>query len=235
MLQFAGFQNPELALSFLPELPSTPAGDAQIKELARCLLNGGLAVNRFDGLMQQAPERLREPLLEAAFSSLRSDVSSIDPEVWVQRLPQLPEASRAQAAESLGRAWASQAPEDAIAWASGLGPGETRTDAEAAVVGTWAKTDPQAASEWVNSLPSDTERDHSIVSLVKTMSETSPREAWDWALTIGDSAERTKAATQAAKMMAARDPFAARQLIDGGPFSPQTKLELQAALKEPVK
>jgi hypothetical protein len=235
VLQFAGFQNPELALSILPDLPSTPAGDAQVKELARCLLNGGMALNRFDGLMQQAPDRLREPLLEAAFSSLRSDVSSIDPNVWVQRLPQLPEASRAQAAESLGRAWASQAPEDAIAWASAMAPGETKTDAEAAVVGTWAKTDPQAASEWVNSLPADTERDHSVESLVKTMSQSSPREAWDWALTIGDSGERIKAATQAAQMMAARDPFAARQLIDSGPFPPQTKLELQAALKQPVQ
>jgi hypothetical protein len=192
-------------------------------------------MDRFNGLMQQAPERLREPLLEAAFSSLRSDVSSIDPQVWVQRLPQVPESSRALAAASLGRAWASQAPEDALAWASGLAPGQVKTDAEAAVVGTWAKTDPQAASEWVNSLPADTERDHSVESLVKAMSETSPREAWGWALTIGDSAERTKAATQAAKMMAARDLFAAQQLIDGSPFSPQTKLELQTALKEPIK
>jgi hypothetical protein len=235
VLQFAGFDNPELALSFLPDLPSTPAGDAQVKELARCLLNGGLDMNRFDGLMQQAPARLREPLLEAAFNDLRSDVSSIDPNVWVQRLPQLPEGARAQAAQSLGRAWASQAPEDAIAWASGMASGEAKTDAEAAIVGTWAKTDPQAASEWVNSLPPDAERDHSVASLVKTLSGTSPREAWDWALTIGDSSQRTKAATQAAQMMAARDPLAARQLIDSGPFSPQTKLELQAALKKPVE
>jgi hypothetical protein len=235
VLQYAAFQNPELALGFLPELPSSPAGDAQVKELARCLLNGGMDMNRFDGLMQQAPARLREPLLEAAFSSLRTDVSSIDPGIWVQRLPLLPESAQAPAAESLGRAWASQAPEDAIAWASAMPPGEAKTDAQAAVVGTWAKTDPQAASEWVNSLPPDAERDHSTAALVQTMSGTSPREAWDWALTIGDSAERTKAATQAAKMMAARDPLAAQQLIDSGPFSPQTKLQLQAALKQPVQ
>jgi hypothetical protein len=224
-------------LSLVPELPASPQGDAQVKELARCLLNGGLALNRFDGLMQQAPERLRQPLPEAAFDNLRTDVSGIDldPQLWAGRLSQLPEASRPHAAESLVRAWASQALDDAIAWAASMGPGDARTGADAGIVSAWSKKDPQSASEWVSAMPLGPERDHGLQSLVQAIAEAYPREAWDWALSIGDPAERTKAATQAARMLAARDPLAARQLIDSGPFPPQTKLELQAALHQPAK
>ena len=235
VLQSAAFQDPELALSLVPELPPPPQGDAQVEELARCLLNGGMAMDRLEGLLQQAPDRLRQPLLEAAFNSLRPDVTRLDPEVWAARLAQLPQTAQAQAAASLAGAWASQAPEDAIAWASSMGPGQARRDAEAAAVSSWARTDPEDASAWVSTLGPGAERDHNVQALVLTIAEASPQEAWGLALSIGDPDERVKAATQAAKMMAARDPSTARQLIDNGPFSPQTKTQLEAAISQPGK
>jgi hypothetical protein len=219
----------------VPELPPPPQGDAQVKELARCLLNGGMAMDRLEGLMRQAPDRLREPLLEAAFDNLRPDVNKLYPEAWVARLAQLPQTAQTQAATSLAGAWASQAPEDAIAWASSMGPGQARADAEAAAVKSWARTDPEGASAWVSTLAPGAERDHSVQALVQTIAEASPQEAWGLALSIVDPDERTKAATQAAKMMAARDPSTARQLIDAGPFSAQIKTQLQAAISQPGK
>ena len=230
VLQSAGYQDPGLALQLAGDLPQSAAGDAQLKEVARSLLNGGLAIDRFDKLMALAPERLRQPLLEAAFDNLRSDITTFDPQVWVGRLPQLPEASRAAAAESLARAWAAQAPEDAVAWASGLSSDAARTGADAAIVSAWARKDPQGAAAWLSAMPPGAERDRSVQSFVDATAEQFPRDAWDWALSIADPTQQTKAATQAAKIMAARDASLARQCIENSPLPAQTKLALLAAI-----
>src|SRR5262249_14693233 len=122
VLKTTGFQDPDLAMKLVADLPQSSEGDAQVKELARCLINGGMAIHRFDNLMDQAPERLRQPLLQAAFNNFRTDMASFDPQVWVDRLPQVESSARTQATESLARSWAALAPEDAVDWVSSLSP-----------------------------------------------------------------------------------------------------------------
>jgi len=233
VLNFAGYQDPELALRLVTELPRTADGDSRVQELARCLLNGGSKLHRFSSLYEQAPQRLRQPLLEAAFTYLRGDEMP-DPQTWIARIALLPEASRAKGLESVARAWAQQSPEEAIGWVSSLAE-DTRSGAVAAIASTWAGKDVRGAAEWVAAMPSGLERDRSAGSLVLAMAERYPHEAWDWALSIDDATERARAATHAAKTMAARDPALARQWIDTAPFTPEAKADLQAALEQPSR
>jgi RNA polymerase sigma factor (sigma-70 family) len=230
VLSSAAWQDPALALRLVADLPLTPEGNEQVKSLANSLLNGGSMFHRFDKLLAQAPERLRQPLMDTAFTYLRGD-NLDDPQRWINRLAQLPEAARPRATESIARAWAGQMPEEAIGWAVSLAPGETRNGALAAATSTWAAKDAHGAAEWVASMPAGAERDCSARSLVMAIAERFPREAWEWVLNINDPAQRSDPAAYTAKMMAKRDPATARQWIESGPFTAEVRAELQAALE----
>jgi hypothetical protein len=229
VLNFAGYQDPELALRLATELPRTPQGDAQTQELARCLLNGGNMLNRFERLYEQAPERLRQPLVEAAFHFL-GGTELTEPQLWVTRLALLPEASRTQGIESIARAWTQQNPEEAIGWTTSLPAGETRERAVAAIASAWAAKDPHNAGAWVEAMPAGGERERSAVSLASALAERYPQDAWNWALSVNDPAERLRAATQAAKGIASRDAALARKWIDAAPLAPEVKAGLQAVV-----
>ena len=230
VLNFAGYQDPVLALQMVTDLPLTPDGDSLVKSAARSLFNGGNALHRFDKVYEQAPERLRQPLIDAAFHFLSAD-NLDDPQRWIARVSQLPEASRAQGMECIARAWAQQTPEEAIGWAASLPPGEARNGAMAAIASNWATKDARGVAEWVNSMPPGAERDKSAESLVLAVADKFPREAWDWALSIEETEARKRAATQVAKAMAARDSATARRWIETGPFTAELKAQLQAALE----
>ena len=232
VLSSAAWQDPELALRLVADLPRTPEGDAQVNELARCLFNGGHALHRFDRLYGEVPERLRQPLVEQAFDCLSADYLD-DPQRWIARLALLPEASRAKGIESIARAWAAQTPEEAVGWAASLSAGEARNAAVAAIAATWAARDAHGAAEWVAAMQAGAERDRGAESLALAIAERFPREAWDWAVSIGDSGGRNRAAAQAVKMMAALDPATARQWIETGPFTAEARAELQSALPRP--
>jgi len=233
VLSSASYQEPNLALELVKELPNTPEGDREVTNVAERLFNGGHMLNRFDSLLSQAPDRLREPLVEAAFGFLRGD-SLDDPQRWINNLSLLPANARAKGTESLARAWAEQAPEDANRLGGCTPAGRHSNSALAAIASAWAGKDANNAAAWVASLPAGPERDRSAESLVSAVAQRYPQEAWNWALSISDAVGRERAAGEAAKMMAARDPATARQWIQSGPFSDQTKANLQAALDKPA-
>lgn len=230
VLNGAGYQDPALAMRLAEELPGTPEGDSQLQSIASGLLNGGYLLHRLDRLLEQAPERLRQKLIDSAFNYLRADTLD-DPQRWIERLALLPEASRNNAIESIARAWGEQSAEEAFGWATSLAPGESRNGAVAAITTSWAKKDAHAAAEFVASLPAGADRDKSAGALVFAVADKFPREAWEWALSIGDEVERTRAAAEAAKKMAVRDPATARQWIENGPFPPEMKAKLQAGFE----
>jgi RNA polymerase sigma factor (sigma-70 family) len=228
VLGSSAVQDPQLALQLVADLPNTPDGDKQVQELARCLFNGGNALGRFDSLYQEAPERLRQPLVEAAFNQSLAGSSLDDPQKWIGRLSLLPEDARPKAIESLARAWGQQTPQEAAGWAASLPVGDTQNGAMAAVTSAWAAKDAPGAAAWVGALPAGAERDRSAEALASAVAQTFPREAWDWALSIADNAGQLRAATAAIKVIAARDSATARQWIDTGPFSSENKAQLQA-------
>lgn len=229
VLDSAGWQDPELALKLVADLPNTPAGDAQVKELARCLFNGGQYMNRFAGLLPEVPDRLRQPFIEQAFASLSADNLG-DAQQWISRLGLLPQSSQPQAISFVAGAWTQQNPEEASAWVASLAPGDAQTRAAGTVASTWASKDAASAAQWMSSLPPGKERDVAANSWVMAAAQQFPRQAWDWAVSISDETERDAAAAKAANAIAARDPATARQLIDVGPFTPEMKAQLQASL-----
>ena len=229
VLNGAAHRDPALALRLVSDSPRTPEGDAEVKSVAQSLFGRINQLNRFDKLFEQAPERMRQPLVEEAFDRLNPEMLG-NPQSWVARLSQLPEASRARGIESIARTWAAQAPEDAIGWVATLPSGEGRAGALASIASTWAAKDSQGASAWVATLPVGAERDGSARSLVFAFAEKSPHEAWNWAVSIGDAGTRFGAASHAAQMMAAHDPATARQWIESGPFSPEDKAAMQSTL-----
>ena len=219
-----------MALRLAEDTPGTAEGEAQLVFLADGLLGHGALLYRLDKLLEQAPQRLRPPLLESAFKHLTAETLA-DPQRWIALLSQLPDNARRQATESLAHAWAERTPEEAIGWAASMPAGEARAGAVAAIASTWAAKDSPAASVWIAAMPPGAERDRSAQSLVLAMAEEFPREAWEWATSIGDADGRTVAATHAAKMMAARDLATARALIENGPFTPAAKAAVQSALE----
>src|SRR2546423_450407 len=168
VLDYAGYRDPALALQMLADVPRTAEGDALVQSLAKSLFNGGHALNRFDKVYEQAPERLRQPLIDAAFHFLVAD-NLDDPHAWIARVSKMPEGSRANGMERIARAWAQQMPEEAVAWAESLPSGEVRNGAAAAIAASWAAKDPQGAAEWVTSMPAGPERDRSAGSLVTAL------------------------------------------------------------------
>jgi RNA polymerase sigma factor (sigma-70 family) len=227
VLRSAAFEDPSLALRLVSDLPNTPEGDKQLQELARSLFNGGNALSRFDALYQQSPDRLRQPLVDAAFQSL-SGSSLDDPQKWLSRLSLLPEASRPNATELLARAWGQQTPEEALSWAATLPAGDLQNGAMAAVTAGWATKDAQGAAEWLASLPAGTQRDRDAEALASAVARDFPREAWTWVTSISDDSIRLRAATDTLNLMASRDPVSARQWIDSAPFTAENKAQLQA-------
>jgi RNA polymerase sigma factor (sigma-70 family) len=233
VLNSAAWQDPDFAMQLVADLPQTTQGDAEVQELARCLFNGGNMLHRFDRILPEAPDRLREPLAEQAFASLSGEYLG-DPQGWLNRLSLVPDGARPKAIGSLAGAWAQQSPEDAVAWAASLGAGDSQNEAAAGIAKSWAAKDAHGAADWVASLPAGPERDRGAQALVLTVAEQFPREAWDWAVSINDDAERKTAAARAAKAVAARDPATARQLIEAGPFTAESKAELLAGLQKPA-
>jgi len=223
------WQDPISAMRLVADLPQTPDGDKQVKDLAMRLFNGGSMLQRYDSLAAQAPDRLRQPLVDFAFNMLHSDNMG-DPQTWIGRLSQLPEDSRLHGVETIARAWAGQRPEDAATWAATLPAGEQRSMAAAAVTSAWAAKDAPGAAQWVATMAPGTERDASAGSLALAIADKYPRDAWQWALSIADAGERDRTAAQVVMRTAARDPDTARQWIDAGPFSNDDKTKMRAAL-----
>ena len=236
VLSSSAYQDPDLALRLVADLPRTKEGDAELQALAERLFNGGSALHRFDKLYSHAPERLQPPLVEAAFNFLDNiNYSLSDQQEWITRLSLLPESSRAKGTESIARAWAKQSPEESIGWVASLSPGETRDGAMAAIASTWAAKDAHGAAEWVATMQPGLGRDRSAESLALAMAEHYPREAWDWTLSINDSAGRNRAATQVIKMMASRNFATAQQWIETGPLKAEDRAMLHSYIKQPVK
>jgi RNA polymerase sigma factor (sigma-70 family) len=229
VLNSAGYQDPEFAIKLVADLPPTAEGDAQMKSLAQHLLNAGAMLFRFDKLFEQAPDRLKQTLVETAFNNLSVDKMD-DPQAWIGRLSQLPEGSRTKGIESIARAWAWQTPEEAIGWVESLEPGEARAAAAAITASTWGQKDPYAAAEWVASMPPGAERDRGAASLALKIAEDYPSEAWQWATSVEDAGERNGTAKEVIKMIPLRDDQTVRQWIEAGPFTPEVKNELQTAL-----
>jgi RNA polymerase sigma factor (sigma-70 family) len=232
VLMSAAWQDPDLALHWANELPRTAEGDKQLQELADRLFNGSQGLHRFDNLLRDAPDRLRQPLVQAAFNCLNGD-SFAAPQQWISRLSLLPEDSRPKAISQIAMAWAMQTPEAALGWVESLPSGEARNGAAASIVSGWANKDAQGAADWVTEMPPGAERDRSAQSLVMVLADKYPRQAWDWALSIGDPNTRSDAATHAVRTMAARDPATARQWIETGPFTPEIRAALQVGLANP--
>ncbi|HZR15982.1 MAG TPA: sigma-70 family RNA polymerase sigma factor [Verrucomicrobiae bacterium] len=231
VLNGSAWQDPIFALKLVPDLPNTPEGNLEVQNLANSLFNGGSMLDRFDQLFSVAPDRLKTPLVETAFNFLRTDTLS-NPQSWVNRLSLLPPADQSHGAASLAQAWAGQDPSQAITWANSLPQGDTQNAATAAIASGWASKDAYGAANWVASLPVGPERDKSSEALVLAVADQFPRDAWNWALSIGDTTARDTAAARVIQTMAGQDPSTARQWIDSGPFSPETKLKLQASLQK---
>ena len=226
VLNSAAWQDPKLALQLVQDLPTTPEGDREVKTVAEALFNGGNLLSRFDQLMPQSPDRLRQPLVEAAFNFLNGDNIG-NPQQWINRLSQLPASSLSRGSAQIAGAWTQQDPEDAIAWAGTLAPGDARSAAMSSIASIWAHTDAPDTAAWVTTLAAGPDRDRSAQALVSAIAQSHPQEAWDWAISINDTTERRDAATEVVRAMAAKDPATAQQWIQASPFSDETKASLQ--------
>lgn len=227
VLNSSAYHDVDTALRLAKELPNLPDAAYYIKELAGRLLNGGNDLHRFDTLYADAPESLKQPLLDEAFRYLSAE--TID-EKWINRLANLPESRRLKATESVGRAWASRAPDEAIGWINSLQTTEERAAAAAGAVDGIARKHPSMAADWVASIEPGIEQDRAAGALVKRIAEDCPDEAWQWAGRINDAAERDRVASYVVKEVAERNPSLAAEWLQSGAFTEKAREDLRTAL-----
>ncbi len=229
IINSAGYRDPTFALKLVADFPKTAEGDTFVQQVASSLLNNGSMLSRFDSLMEQAPERLRQPLLMAAFNSLGGE-NVVNPQKWLERVTQAPEEQRVALSARVAAAWTGQVPEDAAAWVVALPAGETRAAALTSVANVWSNKDPYGASEWITSLPAGSEKDSAASSLVRAIAKDSPADAWQWALAITDPATRDSNLILTLEAVQKHDPAAARQWMEASPLPSETKDRLRATL-----
>lgn len=230
IISSAGYQDPDLAIKLVADMPQSKEGDESIRQLASSLMNGGQMLSRLDGLMEKAPERLRQPLLDSAFQYLNGE-NLDDPQKWISRAVQAPESQRLNFTSRIASAWAQQMPEEAVAWATSLSAENGRSGALSSIANAWANKDPYGASEWITSLPAGLDKDNAAASLVHSIASDSPAEAWEWALSIGNESTRKNTAIAAIDAMVKRDAATARQWVESGPFTDEEKTRMRTSLE----
>jgi hypothetical protein len=166
VLSTSAWHDPEFALGLVTELPRTPEGEADVTELARTLLNGGHELQRFEKLYANAPDRLREPLVEQAFKNLSGDYMR-DPKVWLSRVSLLPAEKQVEGIAAVARTWAMQNPEEAALWVQAQPSGDARKAAISKIASTWAEQDEAAVRFWIETLPPE-ERSAAELSMKTT-------------------------------------------------------------------
>ncbi len=118
------------------------------------------------------------------------------------------------AMEEIGKAWAKQAPETALAFAAELNPGHGFPLAEG-VIRSWMEQDPEAAAAYTAGVDDPALRASMGEGLVEAMAESDPEMAMAWADEHLMAASRTKAISQMIKAMGKEDAQAAAGLVSG--------------------
>jgi hypothetical protein len=115
-------------------------------------------------------------------------------------------------ASQIAATWARTDTLAAASWARELS-GDAANRAVAAVAGQWVRRDAVAARGWALGLPMDAARD---AALVQVLGATAGTPAADRALidAFSSSAAQQRGIGEAVRIVAARDPAAARQLVD---------------------
>jgi hypothetical protein len=234
LLNAIAWKEPDAALGFLEKI-SDQGEDRQILERGtQSLLNGGSQFYRMEGLLEKASPKLRPFLLEAAFSYAGSEHIGKEPKVWIERLNELPEDRRPQAAAGLVRSWATADPQAAQEWALKLPEGNMRENAIGSVMSVWTQSDPHGAATWVNTLPSGTTRDNAAFAMANAMSRSEPESAWTWAMSIETPARRTAALQSAYTALRQKDPNIAREMLQGANLGAD-ELKALERMPEPSK
>jgi len=87
-------------------------------------------------------------------------------------------------AETISRAWATTDLDGALAWASGLFPGNVQNAALKHVVCSWIDDDPYAASEWIAQLDDSVLKHQASRQLASAVRDEDPEAAFLWSQTL---------------------------------------------------
>jgi RNA polymerase sigma factor (sigma-70 family) len=230
MLRTAAWKDPELAMQWMQTMPDSPAAQRLVETNLSSLINNGGNLERIEGLLAKAPEKLRPGLLATAFTS-EGDWRQSDLEPWMQRMNELPAERRPQAAGSLASRMAATDPQQAVQWATSLANEDERRSAIGSLTMRWANADSYEASEWVAGLPAGAERDAAAQSLVQSIGRDDPESAWTWAASIGDNAMRVAMLQNSLMNLRERDPLRARQLVNSGGLNAGERAALLESLE----
>ncbi len=231
MLRTAAWKDPELAMEWMQAMPDSPETERLIEHNLASLVNNGASLERIEGLLAKAPEKLRPGLLATAFTT-EGDWRQSDLEPWMQRMTELPAEQRPQAAGSLARRMAATDPQAAAQWAVSLTNADERRSAVSSLTARWADADSYEASEWVAGLPAGAERDIAARALAGSIARDDPESAWTWAANISDNGMRLDSLQTAFAQMKERDPQRARQLLNAPHLSASERTVLQGALEQ---
>ena len=227
LLNAIGYREPEIALTFLEKIPDTPENASLFQQGISSLFNGGSRMDLFEGLYENAPEKLRVRMLETGFQNGGKVVAN-DPVRWVARLSEIPPDRRANAAAGLAAAWAATDPGAAVKWAASLPEAGGRDTALRNIASAWAASDPHDAAQWVNTLPQGTGRDGATQSLVGALARSEPQAAWDWAVSIKSEQARFNSLQMAFLGLKKKNAESAEEMLNSSHLQP----DLIKALRE---
>ncbi len=220
LLNAMAWKEPPRAFEQLEKLAAANADSPLLQQGVSSLLNGGTQMDEFENFYGQASPTIRALLLESALMFGRDTIGA-DPQVWVERLDDLPAEKRSRATMGLASSWAATDPEGALGWVNSLPDSPDRQNAVGAVTSSWANTDIFGAAAWIDSLPAGATRDIATGAMVGVAARKEPESAWSWALTIENREQRGPALMTAYRAMAEKDPALARQMAVSSNLSPE--------------
>jgi hypothetical protein len=227
LLEHVGYTDRDLALRMARDLPAGKESDPTMRMIAQGLINGGSRLYLLDDLLKASPPGLQDALIAASFNGLQN-TNFDNPQVWLERLPRVPEAQQLSATMQLASVWATKDPQGAISWTRSLS-GTARENTLQQILVSWVHEDSPAASQWITTLPPGAERDAAAAGLVSSLAHESPDEAWPWALNISDPQKRSSAVMQTLQQMKGTH---AREVLQSGPFTPDEKQSMQELLDQ---
>ncbi|MDB6069997.1 MAG: hypothetical protein JWL81_1168 [Verrucomicrobiales bacterium] len=182
------------------------------------------------------PEADRFSALASVWNATASDDPAKNAASLAAALPQAAgidaaNASLAQSAGTIAKAWVSENPQAAAGWAAQLPEGKARDSAMAAVADQWATTDTMGASTWINQLPQGPSRDEAASKLIEKITPTDPAAAFTWAANIQDPDKQLASLKSTINAWKIYNPAAVRETLANSNLDEATLTKLNAELR----
>lgn len=198
-----------------------------LDENERMMAAGGFAQGAYDPefrerLLGKAAEMEDENLRRTLYQGISSQWAMMDPEGAADWAVGLPDADRAQVAQSVGSSlmMSSKPEKGADLMVSAAQTEQEKAQAYSSAVAQWVHRDANAAGAWLGKQPQGPELDQARSTFASSIAGRDPESAMAWAKTITDGGQRQGAVSQVYQQWYRADAAAAETALGASGLAP---------------